>query len=277
MKLSTAIVIASLLASPAAVLAQSTADVPRDTTDAERLVIQEQTEHEWSLRVTPYLWIPAQEGTVAIRGNSADVSLSVADTLDTVTDNFNFAASLNLELERGRWTILADAMYLSIEAENTPLPSGTANIRQDQGIFELGAAFAALIHRTGDGVADDGISVRIEPLAGVRVHHLELEIDTSASGAFSGNQTWADAFAGVRGRVELSDRVALFARADVGVGGSDLTWNALAGVQFGVTDGIALIAGYRALDIDYSDGHGADRFRYDVTLHGPFLAATLSF
>ncbi len=226
----------------------------------------------WKLRITPYLWVPAQNGDVAIRGNAASVDLSVGDTFDTVTDNFNFAATLRLEAERGRWTLLVDAMYLSIEAEDNSIAGDVVDIRQDQAVFEFGAAYA-LINQTHDS----GMTFRLEPLAGVRLHHLELDIDTSMSGSFGGDQTWLDGFVGLRSRVGLTDRLSIIARGDVGAGGSDLTWNALGGVQFDMSDRFALLGGYRALDVDYSDGHGGDRFNYDVTLHGPFLAATFSF
>ena len=261
----------SLALSPT-LAAQGTDTPDRPAESTESLPLETPPSPGCKLRVTPYVWIPAQQGDVSIRGNAAEVDLSIADTLDLVAENFNFAASLRLELERGPWTVLADAMYLSIEADDAALSNDSADIRQDQGIFELGLAYAALEqHR------DEGLAFRIEPLAGVRVHHLELDIDSRMSGAFSGDQTWADAFAGVRGRMAVTDRLSLFARADIGVGGSDLTWNTLGGVKFDVSDCIGIVAGYRALYIDYSDGHGAERFRYDATLHGPFAALTISF
>jgi hypothetical protein len=38
-----------------------------------------------------------------------------------------------------------------------------------------------------------------------------------------------------------------------------------------------VIAGYRALSQDYDDGSGADRFEWDVTLHGPLLGLSIGF
>jgi len=36
-------------------------------------------------------------------------------------------------------------------------------------------------------------------------------------------------------------------------------------------------AGYRALYQDYSDGSGANKFEWDVTLHGPVFALGIEF
>ena len=35
--------------------------------------------------------------------------------------------------------------------------------------------------------------------------------------------------------------------------------------------------GYRAMSQDYSTGSGADKFEWDMTLHGPILALAIKF
>jgi hypothetical protein len=42
-------------------------------------------------------------------------------------------------------------------------------------------------------------------------------------------------------------------------------------------DNAKFAAGYRALYQDYSDGSGADKFEWDVTLHGPVFALGIEF
>jgi hypothetical protein len=62
--------------------------------------------------------------------------------------------------------------------------------------------------------------------------------------------------------------------------GSDFAWSFLAlfGYQWEAS-GIewAILAGYRALGQDYTTGSGAQRFRWDVTMHGPVLGFTVRF
>lgn len=236
-------------------------------------VLPEQSDQGWRLRVTPYLWIPAQKGDVAIKGFPASVDLDLGDTFDTLTDNFNFALTLHAELQRGDLTFFGDAMYLSLETSDVPVEATTATIRQDTGVFELGAAY-----RLFDVPRSDGSTGYIlEPLAGVRAHYMSLEIDAAGFPGRSGDEFWADGFIGARATVGLSESISMRLRADIGAGGSDLSWSALAGLHFRLSDGLAIEAGYRALDTDYSTGSGVERFEYDVLLHGPFMGLTLSF
>lgn len=230
-------------------------------------------ESSWRFTLTPYLWIPAQDGVVGVRGARADVDLGVGDTFDAITDNFNFAAALHAEMQRDRLTLFADAMYLSLESEDNPSPAGLTDVKMDQGIFELGAAYA--LFRADRAQGRPGLAV--EPLAGARIQTLSLDIDNAAGVGLSGRETWVDGFAGARARVELTDRISLRVRGDVGAGQSDLTWNALAGLDVVLCPHAVLQVGYRALDTDYSDGHGAERFEYDMLLHGPFLAVAIVF
>jgi len=39
----------------------------------------------------------------------------------------------------------------------------------------------------------------------------------------------------------------------------------------------AVFAGYRALQQDYTDGSGDDKFKWDVTLDGPILGLRIGF
>ena len=227
----------------------------------------------WAFSVTPYLWIPAQDGNITVAGTPTTVDLGVGDTFDAITDNFNFAALLHFEAERDRLTLFVDAMYLSLEDDSVAFPSDTGSVRQDQGVFELGAAYTiADLSRN-----DSRPGIVLEPLAGVRMQYLDLEIDPSLSTAVSRDRFWADAFAGARARVELIETLALRLRADAGGGMSDFTWSALAGLDVALTHRASLILGYRTLTTDFDDGNGPGAFVYDMTLDGPFVALTVSF
>lgn len=240
---------------------------------ADDPVLPEQSGQGWQLRVTPYLWIPAQKGDVAIKGLPASVDLDIGDTFDAITDNFNFALTLHAELQRDDLTFFGDAMYLSLETGDVPVEATTATIRQDTGVFELGAAYRLFDVPRADG----SIGYVLEPLAGARAHYLSIEIDPAGQAARSGDEFWLDGFVGLRAVVGLTDRVNLRLRGDIGAGGSDLTWSALAGVEFRFAESASFEFGYRGLDTDYSTGSGSDRFEYDVLLHGPYIGLTLNF
>lgn len=240
---------------------------------ADAPILLDQSAQGWQFRVTPYLWIPAQKGDVAIKGLPASVDLDIGDTFDAITDNFNFALTLHAELQRGDLTFFGDTMYLSLETGDIPVSGTTATVRQDTGVFELGLAYRLFDVPRADG----SIGYVLEPLAGARAHYLSIEIDPAGQAARSGDEFWVDGFVGVRAVVGLADRVNLRLRGDIGAGGSDLTWSALAGFEFRFAESASFEFGYRALDTDYSSGADANRFEYDVLLHGPYAGLTFQF
>jgi len=73
---------------------------------------------------------------------------------------------------------------------------------------------------------------------------------------------------------------ALSLKGGFGVG-SDFAWQAtgLIGYRVGLfaERDANLFAGYRALDQDYSDGSGRNRFAWDVTAHGPVIGVAIRF
>jgi hypothetical protein len=89
----------------------------------------------------------------------------------------------------------------------------------------------------------------------------------------SGSQSWVDPFVGLRGRLNLTDKLYLAARGDIGGFGvaSDLTWNAFAALGYQWTRKVSTELGYRHLAIDYSDGG----FIYDAEMSGAYLGLTI--
>lgn len=251
-----------------ALVSQAGAGDPPD----ETLVLDGSGE-KWKIRLTPYLWIPAQEGNVTLQGVPASVDLSIADTFDAITDNFNFALTLHAEFQRDDLTIFSDVMFLNLETKDVQLPMTTASVRSEMGIFELGLAYRVIDVEREPG----SLGFALEPLAGTRAHYLSLEIDPQGAAARSGDEFWLDAIVGARAIVGLTDGLNLRLRGDIGAGGSDFTWSALAGLEVRLSEGALLEFGYRALDTDYSTGSGSNMFEYDVLLHGPYIGLTLRF
>ncbi|MEL6741336.1 MAG: hypothetical protein AAFP26_11830, partial [Planctomycetota bacterium] len=95
---------------------------------------------DWSLRLTPYLWIPAQSGSVTVAGTRGRVDLDTGDTFDAITDSLNFGLTLHAELRRDDFVLFADVMYLSLETRDAPIGGDTGTVRQDTGVFHIGAA-----------------------------------------------------------------------------------------------------------------------------------------
>lgn len=68
----------------------------------------------------------------------------------------------------------------------------------------------------------------------------------------SRSRGWVDAIAGVRGKTHLTPKFFVTGEADLGGGGSNLTYHLFSGGGFLVGRRYALIAAYRYLDVNYN-------------------------
>jgi hypothetical protein len=64
--------------------------------------------------------------------------------------------------------------------------------------------------------------------------------------------------------------------------GSDFTWGAMSTIGyrfslFSEENNARAVAGYRAIYQDYTDGSGRDKFKWDVTFHGPMIGLAIEF
>jgi hypothetical protein len=91
------------------------------------------------------------------------------------------------------------------------------------------------------------------------------------------------ALVGLRTLWQLTPSWGVTAGGDIGGFGvgSDFQWMAtgLVTYRFGLfgDDNAKFGAGYRAVYQDYSDGSGANKFEWNVTLHGPVFALGIEF
>lgn len=89
------------------------------------------------------------------------------------------------------------------------------------------------------------------------------------------SKEWVEPFVGVRGRINLTDRIYAGARADVGGAGmgSDLAWQVFGGLGWTVSRHIELEAGWRYLAIDFEK----DNYVIDATFSGAMLGLGIPF
>jgi hypothetical protein len=94
---------------------------------------------------------------------------------------------------------------------------------------------------------------------------------------------WIDPIVGARTTFVLSPQWMISLFGDIGGFGvgSDSAWMATGGVgynfkAFGDMDSQAYV-GYRGMHQDYSEGSGAGKFEWDMTLHGPVFSVGAMF
>jgi opacity protein-like surface antigen len=231
----------------------------------------------WTFDVAPfYLWLPALDGEVTVRGRSADVDLSVGDTLDLLFDSFKFVATGRAEARKGNALLTLDLMYMNLE-QNTQTDLGlgvTAEFKQL--ILEFGGGY----HLGEWSLSGRGRpSLSVDLLGGGRFVHLDSGLTGENLVDVDRSQDWIDPFLGARLKLDIIDRLSVSVRGDIGGfgAGSHVTWNMVAILAYQVSQRVTLGAGYRILDINFSEGNGSEKFAFDVQMRGPMLGFAIHF
>lgn len=227
-------------------------------------------EPSWHYGSEIYLWGASITGETTA---GDDVRIDFSDLFD----NLNFGAMGTLVARRDKLTLFADAIYLDAEGDrrttaNIVGSSVTAATKLDlKGFISTAGAAYEVFSSRSTGLGTTSISA----LGGARVLWLESDLDFDLAGrstSASESGTSVDAVVGARGQTDLTDRLYLTYYADVGTGQSNLTWQALAGINYSFKR-VDLVGGYRYLSWNFQDRDTFD----DLQLHGPFLGVKFAF
>ena len=217
----------------------------------------------WEFAIAPYLVAAGMDGTMTVKGLEADVDVP----FDTILENLDMAAMVHFEMRNDRWVLSSDLVYMDLEG-STDAAAGTATASVTETLFEVAGGYRlspAVTLLAGARLVDLGIGIRY---AGP---NLDREAEASKS--------WVDPIVGVHVTAPLSERWWLGLHGDVGGFGvgSDLAWQTYANIGFRASDLVSVVAGYRAIDIDYQEGSGHGLFRYDVLTAGPQIGVAFTF
>jgi len=226
-------------------------------------------ESSWQFDFTPYLWLAGIDGDVRIgRFSSGGAEASITD----IFQDLNGAFMGTFEVHKGRWGILFDAIYFDISgtAETPDRAIGNINTELSMGMYSLAGTYRlvekplALDLVAGARYATVSADLVVEP--GKYPNILEGR-------SVSDSMNWWDGFVGMRGLIPLSKRWSLLGYAELGAGGSNFTFQGIAGVNFQVAKHFIIKGGYRYLMIDVED----NLFVYDVQIGGPYLGLGIVF
>lgn len=201
---------------------------------------------------------------------------------DDIWDELNIAAMVAFNARKGRWGFYGDLIYSNLGKE-----THAEGIRIDPDMNVLWLT-AGGFYRLGtwdlwEVPGKKAPAVTVDTLFGARYTYLEIELDIEGFDDPEGDQDWIDPLVGLRTLWDLSERWTLALEGAVGGFGvgSDFAWHAhgLIGYGFGLfgQDNATVFGGYRALSQDYDDGHGNNKFEWDVTLHGPIAGLRIEF
>jgi opacity protein-like surface antigen len=232
----------------------------------------------WTYEATPYLNAAGLYGTIGAGRVSAPIDLSPSD----VMSNLDFVFQGAFLARKGQLSFGVDAEYVRLSDDGSRSVTGPRGRADVLGSLDAKSTLSILQGYAGWRILDG--QTKVEVIGGVRLTRLHAELDLNgtlsvgdevfgASRSLSNSKTWADGVVGGRVLHPVSDQVTLMGYADVGGGGSNLTWQVLAGLNWQFKKNYDLKFGYRELSWDYSDGG----ITWDVKMRGPYVGLGIRF
>ena len=201
---------------------------------------------EW--RITPYLWIPGVDGTLGTFGTGSGLAGRVDVDTSGLSDSLRLGgAMVHATWRSGRWSAFGDWTYANVKADTatpfTTLYSGV-DVKVKGNIVEAYGGYELL------GARDSHLDV----FGGIRYYDLELGLglrEAALPGVLlTSDSNWVDGVVGVRWDTRFAGNWEAFASADVGGGGSDVSWQLFGGVGYQFGWG-SVVGGWRHLHVDY--------------------------
>jgi len=228
---------------------------------------QTSSSDEWQFQFSPYFWLAGLHGTGGVGNRTTQVDESFRDVFDAL----NFAFMGMFEARKGKFISLTDLEYVSVSDEKaTPGPLfSTVDAGFKTFIFDQEVGYRLLEN------PEKGASLDV--LGGARVWRVKTDFEFGAgilpATRVEASRSWVDAVGGLRGKMALSQKMFLTGKFDLGGGGSQFTWQVFAGAGYNINPKIALIFGYRVLDVDYNKNN----FVFDMNQRGPVLGLGFKF
>jgi opacity protein-like surface antigen len=232
----------------------------------------------WSYEVTPYLHAAGLNGTVGAGRVRAHTDISFSDVLS----HLDLALQGELIARKGPISLTFDAEYIHLSDDGTRSVTGPEGRATVQGTLDATSKLSIFQALFGYRILDE--QTKVDLVGGLRVTGLDADLDLDGSlsvgdavfgksRSLSGSRDWVDVVGGARIAHAISDQVTLSGYVDVGGGSSNLTWQALVGVNWQVARDYTVRLGYRELSWDYSSGGVV----WDMKLHGPYVGLQFRF
>jgi hypothetical protein len=212
---------------------------------------------QWDWKLTPYLWAAGLDGSATVGPVTGDVSVDFSDVVDVLRGG----GLLRLEAQADRHGFYGDLVYLRLkEEEARDGIGGPLELKLDAVIAE-----GAYFYRIGDQYALE---------LGVRYWDFETTLRPALLPGVERTNDFIDGFIGLRSEFDVNDRWDLLFRGNVGGGGSDFSAGLQIDFRRRFASGNTLDIGYRALDIDYTNGEGLTAVGLDLSMQGLAIGYT---
>lgn len=215
----------------------------------------------WKYTASINLWGAGIGGETSSGG---DIDIGLSDILD----NLNFTFMGTFGAQKGKWGFLADVIYMDLSQDiNVPLPAESIiNIEMKNWVLTPMVTYRVVEEE----------QLNLDVLAGARYLYLKTSLETDLPVSISESGSVWDGIVGVRGTYDLNEKCYMPFHLDVGVGDTDMTWQAFAGVGYKY-ENFDLIAGYRYIDWNFDDSDTGGRIFNELTVDGPIISFKFSF
>jgi hypothetical protein len=224
----------------------------------------------WKYKLEPYGMFPNMSGTSAI-GNLPELNVEVESS--QIFENLQMGAMLYLEVSNEKWNLNSDLLYMDIGKgvkSNALISNGEITAKQ------LGWELAGLYK----------VTPWFEAGVGGLLNSIKLELDINRN-TIEGpenvkrenSQTWFDPMLIAVFKNTPEKKIIYSFRGEIGGFGigSDLAWQIQAYAGYRFSELFQIQGGYRVISLDYENGSGADRFKYDVNTYGPVIKFGFNF
>jgi hypothetical protein len=235
----------------------------------------------WEFEVTFGSWLFAMEGQTTIRGRRLDVDMSVTDSVEAIIDHGEGILQGRFRANYGKWGVRLAGSTLTLADGIEFREGGTRGVDAEVGmdLVQFDVAYCLGTCPVGDSCGCPQ-TLAYEVFAGFRYFNLDGTIEPRGIlPGVSGDWDFFDPIIGARAVYDLGNRWSFDVEADIGGFGvgSDFSWSLRVGARYRVARWFSAELGYKLLDIDYADGAGANRFEWDILMHGPYIGLNFHF
>lgn len=218
----------------------------------------------WQFLVTPYAWASGIKGDVGARDRAAHVDVS----FNKILKHLDGAFMLPMEAWKGRAGVAAEVLYIKVSDDKST--TGRFFTGADASVSLFIGEFAPRVRVIANK------KTQVDVLFGTRMwyldHSIALHRATGVDFENDDSQTWWDRFVGARAFYNVTDKLLIQVRGDIGGFDSKSTWQAIGGVAYTLNSTFTVRAGYRQLDVNYLKG--GNGMILDIGLGGPILGVT---
>jgi hypothetical protein len=209
---------------------------------------------EWKFALELYLWGASVGGET---GNGSSISADFDDIIDKLDMAFMGAGAIR----KGKWSLLADVIYLDLGDNTTVGPGVKLDANLKSWVVNSGIGYSLIDTEKGLLIA----------LAGVRYLNADLDLSLGPRKDGDSGSNW-DGIIGVKGIYNLTKNWYLWGYLDVGTGDSKITYQGLGAIGYRF-NWIDLNGGYRYLRWDFDNKDVIE----ELYFHGPFAGIKFSF